>query len=89
MPLDIAHFSLHPWVPTRLAVAAGIVVLHGALLALAVLVFEVALSPWVIAGHHRWIRAWIPVLWAAPAVMVIVAGYVAGNSRLFFRRHWS
>lgn len=73
MPLDIAHFSLHPWFPGRLAVAAGIVVLHGALLALAVLLFRVALSPWVVAGHYRWIRRWIPVLWGAPAVTVIVA----------------
>ncbi len=73
MPFDIAQFSLHPWEPSRLAVAAAIVILHGALFALAVLLFRMAISPWVVAGTHRWIRAWIPVLWAAPALAVIVA----------------
>ena len=72
MPFDIAHFSLHPWAPSRLAIAAGIVVLHGALLALAVLMFRMAIAPWVIAGTSRWIRALIPILWAAPAVAVLV-----------------
>jgi signal transduction histidine kinase len=71
MPFDIAHFALHPWEPARLGIAAGIIVLHGSLLALAVLVFRIALGPWVVAGNRRWIRAFIPILWAAPALGVL------------------
>ena len=71
MPIDIAHFSLHPWDPSRLGVAAGIVVFHGALMALAVLIFRMAISPWVIAGEYRWIRGSIPMLWAAPAIAAL------------------
>ena len=67
MPLDVLHFSLHPFEAPRLAIATGLVVLHAALLALLVLIFRVALARWVIAGNYRWIRAWIPILWAGPA----------------------
>ncbi len=73
MPYDILHFSLHPVDPLRLAVGVGIVVLHAALLALAVLVFRVALTPWVIAPGDRWVRGWIPVLWLAPAAAILAA----------------
>jgi signal transduction histidine kinase len=73
MPFDLLHFSLHPWEPQRLAVATGLVALHAALLALLVLFFRAAAAPWVVAGNYRWIRAWIPILWAAPAVAVLVA----------------
>jgi signal transduction histidine kinase len=73
MPFDILHFSLHPWEPPRIAVGMGVVVLHGALLALAVLFFRLAMSPWVVAADHRWIRAWIPLMWAIPAVGIVVA----------------
>ena len=54
--------------PPRLAVAIGLVVLHAALVALAVLIFRLALARWVVAATIRWIRALIPLLWAAPAV---------------------
>jgi signal transduction histidine kinase len=74
IPIDILHFSLHPVDAARLAVAIGLVVIHAALLALIVLLFRVAMTRWVIAGDHRWIRVWIPVLWAVPAIAVFVAG---------------
>jgi signal transduction histidine kinase len=73
MPFDLLHFSLNPFDWQRLAVGFGLVVLHAALLALAVLLFRLAVSPWVIAATHRWLRAWIPVLWAAPAAGVLIA----------------
>jgi signal transduction histidine kinase len=68
---DLLHFSLHPWDAPRLAIATGLVILHAALLALAVLIFRVARSPWVIALDYRWMHALIPVLWAAPAIAVV------------------
>jgi signal transduction histidine kinase len=72
VPVDVLHFSLHPFDVARLSVVMGLVVLHAALLALVVLVFRIGLLRWVIAAHRRWIRAWIPVLWAAPAGLVLV-----------------
>jgi signal transduction histidine kinase len=68
--LDVLHFSLHPLDGARLPVVVGLVVLHAALAALAVLILRVAVSPWVVASHARWIRAWIPVLWAVPALFI-------------------
>ena len=73
VPFDIVHFALHPWEPARLAVVIGLLVLHAALGALAVLIFRLAISPWVVSARLRWVRAWIPVLWAVPAVAVLVS----------------
>jgi signal transduction histidine kinase len=70
-PFDLVHFSLHPWEPSRLAVAAGLVILHAALLALAVLVFRIARARWVIGLDYRWLRAITPLLWAAPGVILV------------------
>jgi signal transduction histidine kinase len=72
MPFDLLHFSLHPFDPGRLAVATAMVILHAALLALAVLIFRMAMARWVVSAAHRWIRAWTPLLWAAPAVLLFL-----------------
>ena len=64
VPFDIVHFALHPWEPSRLAVVIGLLVLHATLGALAVLIFRLAHSPWVVSSGSRWIRALIPLLWA-------------------------
>ena len=71
VPFDIVHFSLHPWEPARLAIVIGLLVLHASLAALAVLIFRVALSAWVIGPGTRWIRVLVPLLWAIPAVAVL------------------
>ncbi len=71
MPYDILHFSLNPLDLRRLAVGVGLVILHAALLALAVLIFRIALSPWVVARSYRWVRAWIPIVWAGPAIALL------------------
>jgi signal transduction histidine kinase len=73
IPIDILHFSLHPFDLPRLAVAMGLVVLHAALLALIVLLFRIAMARWVIAGDWRWIRWWIPLLWTTAALAVVMA----------------
>ena len=72
MPYDLLHFSLHPFDSARLAVGTGLVILHAALLALAVLVFRMAAARWVVAGNRRSLRAWVPVLWAVSAVVVLI-----------------
>src|SRR5690606_16437069 len=70
MPYDLVHFSLHPFDFKRLAVTTALVILHAALLALAVLLFRVAMARWVVSRDSRWIRGWTPLLWAAPALLV-------------------
>jgi signal transduction histidine kinase len=72
--IDILHFSLHPFDLARLAVVAGLVILHAGLAALLVLIFRLAMSRWVVAANRRWIRAFIPILWAAPAIGVVRLG---------------
>lgn len=72
MPYDLLHFSLHPFEWSRLMVGIGLVILHAALLALAVLLFRMAAARWVVAGDRRWIRAAIPMLWTAPALLLFV-----------------
>jgi signal transduction histidine kinase len=70
-PVDILHFSLHPFDWERLPVVVGLVALHAALAALLVLLFRLALSRWVVGADQRWIRALVPALWAAPAVLIM------------------
>jgi signal transduction histidine kinase len=72
MPYDVLHFSLHPFDWGRLSVGIGLVILHAALLALAVLTFRVSMARWVVAGDRRWVRGWVPVLWAVPAVLLVI-----------------
>lgn len=75
--IDILHFSLHPFDWARLAVLVGVVILHAGLAALLVLILRLAISRWVVAADRRWIRALIPILWAAPAIGVLRAGMAA------------
>lgn len=82
--VDVLHFSLHPLDSARLPVVVGLVVLHAALAALAVLILRVAISPWVVAGQVRWIRAWIPILWAAPALFIARSALTAWERPPFF-----
>lgn len=74
MPFDLLHFSLHPLDGDRLAVATALVIFHAALIALAVLIFRMAMARWVVAQQHRWIRAWTPLLWIVPAIAVFIIG---------------
>ncbi len=75
--IDILHFSLHPFDAARLPVIVGLVLLHAALALLIVLILRVAIFPWVFGGRLRWIRATIPLLWAAPALAVVRLGAAA------------
>lgn len=73
LPFDVLHFSLHPFEPARIAVQMGLVVLHAALLALAVLALRAARVPWVVAADRPGLRAAAPVLWVASGVGVVLA----------------
>ncbi|MGE3277825.1 MAG: ATP-binding protein [Vicinamibacterales bacterium] len=72
-PVDILHFALHPWDLSRLAVAAGLVLLDAAVLGTAVLVLRLSLIPWVVPASSRWLRRGIPLIWAAGALVPILA----------------
>ena len=69
-PVDILRFALTPWEPARLTLIIGLVVLHAALIALAILILRVASSPWVIAASYRWLRALMLLLWIVPTLFV-------------------
>jgi hypothetical protein len=73
MPYDVLHFSLHPFDWARLSVGTGLVILHAALVALAVLVFRFSVARWVVAADRRWVRMWVPVLWAVSALVLLIA----------------
>jgi hypothetical protein len=75
--VDVLHFSLHPLDGARLPVVAGLVVAHAALAALAVLILRVAIARWVVPAQVRWIRAWIPILWAVPALFIARSALIA------------
>jgi signal transduction histidine kinase len=73
MPYDVLHFSLHPFDWARLSVGTGLVILHAALVALAVLVFRFSVARWVVAADRRWVRMWVPILWAVSALVLLIA----------------
>lgn len=69
-PVDIVHFSLHPWDIDRVAVSVGLVVLHAAVAGGTVLILRLAAAPWVIpASRRRW-RLLVPLLWIAGGLVV-------------------
>jgi signal transduction histidine kinase len=72
MPYDLLQFSLHPFDPSRVAIGMALVILHAALLALAVLIFRMAKARWVWANDRRWLRAATPALWALPALVLFL-----------------
>ncbi len=64
-PVDILHFALHPWDPERVSLTVGLVVLHAAALATAVLVMRLGSAPWIIPSANRGWRLLVPLLWLA------------------------
>ncbi len=68
--IDLRHFSLHPWSGPRLAVLAGILLYHAAILWAGALGCVTALAPWRTPYRFsRW-HATAAVLWIAPTVLV-------------------
>jgi signal transduction histidine kinase len=77
-PVDILHFALHPWDLDRVAVAIGLVVLHAAVLASAVLLLRVGAAPWIVAGPRRALRFVVPLVWLGGGLaVVLVAGAIS------------
>lgn len=74
-PVDVQHFSLHPFDTTRLPVVVGLVLLHAGLAALAVLVLRLAASFWVVPPQLRWVRWSTPLLWIVPGLFILQAAF--------------
>jgi signal transduction histidine kinase len=77
--VDLRHFSLHPWVASRLALLIGILAGHIAALWAATLILNASLAGWR-AGTTTsgWQRARVGALWVAPSVLVAVLAHLRG-----------
>ena len=73
--VDLRHFSLHPWIGTRILLLGGILALHIAILWAATLTMAIAAIPWSISKGTRGSRVWVLILWALPAL--VIAGLTA------------
>lgn len=62
-PMDLVHFALTPWNADRIAVDVGLVLLHAAVLWLAVLVLRAGVAPWIIPVSDRLRRLGVLLLW--------------------------
>ena len=76
--VDLRHFSLHPWIGTRILLLGGILALHVAVLWAATLILAVAATPWSISGGARGSRAWLFLLWVLPAVVIAALTAIQG-----------
>lgn len=69
-PMDIVHFALSPWDADRFAVDVGLVMLHAAVLWLAVLVLRAGVAAWIIPAADHGRRLGVLLLWFAGGLIV-------------------
>jgi signal transduction histidine kinase len=74
VPADILHFGLRPLDWNRLAIVTGLVVLNAAIVALGVVAFRLALSPWAIAAAPRTLRVLTPAIWIGVPAATVALG---------------
>jgi hypothetical protein len=67
--LDLLHFSLHPWSPSRLAVHVGLIVWHATALAGCVLILRLASAAWAVARKDWRFRLGRIALWTLPLLL--------------------
>ena len=70
--VDLRHFSLHPWVASRLALLVGILSCHIAALWACTLVLTAALARWRVPASAIALRVQIVFLWVAPSIAISV-----------------
>ncbi|MBA2305386.1 MAG: HAMP domain-containing protein, partial [Acidobacteria bacterium] len=76
-PVDLRHFSLHPWSVQRLVLLGGILTAHMATLWAATLVFAASVIYWRLPRRGpRLIGLWL--LWAAPALLLSALAVTRG-----------
>jgi signal transduction histidine kinase len=77
--VDLRHFSLHPWIASRLALLIGILAAHVAALWAGTLVLNASLAGWRAGrGTSTWQRGRVGALWVAPSVFVAVVAHLRG-----------
>src|SRR5690606_1664197 len=69
-PFDVVHFALSPWDPDRVAVQAGLIMLHAAVLGLAVFLLRLGAAAWIVPASQRAARAGVLLLWLAGGMAV-------------------
>ena len=69
--VDLRHFSLHPWNPTRLALLTGILACHAAALWMCTLILSAALARWRIASSSTALHARTALLWMIPSAVIV------------------
>ncbi len=73
-PVDLLHFSFHPWNAARIAADGALVASHAAVLLGAVAVLRFAMRRWALpAGHWRTTATLLPV-WVAPGIAWAATG---------------
>jgi signal transduction histidine kinase len=78
-PIEIVRFSLGRIEPSRLPVIVGLIALNAAVVALAILLYRLAWSPWAFSDRHRAWRLRSMVAWLLPAVLFF--GLYAADDR--------
>ena len=77
--VDLRHFSLHPWVASRLALLTGILASHVAALWAGTLILNASLAGWRPGTTtSTWQRGRVGALWVAPSVLVAVLAHLRG-----------
>jgi len=71
-PVDIVRFSMDRLDPIRLPVIVGLIALNAAVMALVVLLYRLAWTPWVFPGGALSWRLRSLGLWLLPSVIVLV-----------------
>ena len=69
-PVDLRHFSLHPWSAARLTLLMAILVAHIAALWASVLILSSALIHWRMASRSWSRRVIVWLAWMAPSIIV-------------------
>jgi signal transduction histidine kinase len=78
-PVDIVRFSLDPLDAVRLPVVVGLVALNAAVLGVAVLLYRLALSPWVFPDRRLLWRMRAFLAWVLPGIVAF--GLLAADDR--------
>ena len=70
-PIDVLHFSLHPWDGQRVAFAAGLMALHGAVLWAAVVFLRAATLPWRFPWRRSFANVLLFAAWFTGLVLIL------------------
>ena len=77
--VDLRHFSLHPWVPARLALFTGMLASHIAALWAGTLILTAAMARWRFGPPaSSGLRLGLALVWLAPSLLLTAAAQARG-----------